>query len=210
MLLLYMMIVKSPSIMKKIFPDLIWEINTIEKEIFLTFDDGPHPEITPQVLNILDNYDAKATFFCVGENVMKYPDTFKLIISNDHSVGNHSYSHLNGWKVPNNDYFENIEKADKYIGSNLFRPPYGRIVPSQIKALKKKYSIIMWTVLTYDFDKKVSKKQCLKNSITATKPGSIVVFHDSIKSANNLVYTLPLFLKHFYENGFVFKALPDM
>lgn len=203
------MIIKSLSILKKIFPDLIWEINTKEKEIYITFDDGPHPEITPIVIKALDKYDAKATFFCVGENVMKYPDTFKLMLSNGHKVGNHSYGHLNGWKVSNNDYFENIEKANILIESNLFRPPYGRIVPSQIKILKKKYSIIMWTVLTYDFDKKVSRKRCLKNSITVTKPGSIVVFHDSLKSAKNLNYALPLFLKHFNEKGFVFKSLPN-
>lgn len=202
------MIVKSPSILKKIFPDLTWEISTKAKEIYVSFDDGPHPEITPQVLKVLDQYDAKATFFCVGENVMKYPDTFRAILDRDHSVGNHSYSHLNGWKVSNSDYFENIEKAREIIESNLFRPPYGRIVPTQIKILKKKYSIVMWSVLTYDFDKKISKKQCLKNSIRETKPGSIVVFHDSLKSANNVLYALPLFLKHFSDKGFVFKSLP--
>ncbi len=202
------MILKSPAILKKIFPNLIWEISTKEKEIYLTFDDGPHPEITPLVLKALDEYDAKATFFCVGDNAMKYPETFKLILSKGHTVGNHSYDHLNGWKVSNNDYFVNIEKANKFIESNLFRPPNGRIVPSQIKILKEKYSIIMWSVLTCDFDKKVSKKQCLKNSISGTKSGSIVVFHDSLKSANNLFYALPLFLKHFNEQGFIFKSLP--
>ena len=201
------MFVKSPSILKKIFPNLIWDIKTNEKEIYLTFDDGPHPDITPRVLEILDKYKAKATFFCVGNNVRKHPDTYELILNKGHRVGNHSYSHSNGWKVSNDDYFDDIEKADKLIRSNLFRPPYGRITPSQIKHLKKKYSIIMWSVLTYDYSKKINKEQCLKNSIAKTRPGSIVVFHDSLKSANNLFYALPMFLKHFTDKGFVFSLL---
>lgn len=189
------------------FPGLIWEIKTGEKEIYLTFDDGPHPVVTPRVLETLDKFGVKATFFCVGENVEKYPDTYKLIISNGHRVGNHSYNHINGWKVSNADYFENIEKAGKFIESGLFRPPYGKITPSQTKVLKKQYSIIMWSVLTYDFDKSVSKEQCLKNSISSTGPGSIVVFHDSLKSANNMHHALPLFLKHFIDGGYVFGLL---
>ncbi len=201
------MFVKSPSILKKIFPNLIWDIKTDKKEIYLTFDDGPHPKITLQVLKILNKFKAKATFFCVGENISKYPNTYKLITSNGHRVGNHSYNHINGWKSSNKEYFTNIEKAEKLIHSNLFRPPYGRVTPMQIKFLKKQYSIVMWSVLTYDFDKKVSKEQCLKNSIINTKPGSVVVFHDSIKSADNLLYALPLFLKYFTDNGFIFKML---
>jgi len=201
------MFAKSPSILKKIFPDLVWEIKTTNKEIFLTFDDGPHPKITPQVLKILDEFDVKATFFCVGENIDKHPDTYKLIISNGHKTGNHSYNHLNGWKTSNANYFANIEKADKLINSKLFRPPYGRISLSQIKPLSKIYSIIMWTVLTYDFDQKVSRKQCLSNSIKNTNTGSIVVFHDSLKAADNLLYALPLFLKHFLDRGYSFSLL---
>lgn len=200
------MFVKSPSILKTVFPNLVWDIKTTEKEIYLTFDDGPHPEITPQALEILNRFNTKATFFCVGENVSKFPETFNSIISNGHSVGNHSYNHISGWKSSNKDYFTNIEKAKTLINSDLFRPPYGRITPSQIRVLKKQYSIIMWTVLSYDFDKNVSREQCLKNSIIKTQPGSIVVFHDSMKSANNLLYALPLFLKHFTDEGFVFKA----
>ncbi|MBC8320558.1 MAG: polysaccharide deacetylase family protein [Bacteroidetes bacterium] len=201
------MFVKSPAIIKKVFPDLVWDIKTSEKEIYLTFDDGPHPEITRKVIELLDKYDAKATFFCVGENVMNYPNTFKLIIGNGHQAGNHSYNHINGWKVSNHDYFENIEKADQLINSHLFRPPFGRIMPSQIKALKEKYSIIMWSVLTYDFDMKVNQEKCLKNSIRATKPGSIIIFHDSKKAEKNLLYALPVFLQHFYDKGFAFKLL---
>ncbi len=201
------MFVKSAPILKIIFPNLIWNMKTNEKEIYLTFDDGPHPEITQQVLEILNRFNTKATFFCVGENVSKFPEIFHSIISNGHSVGNHSYNHISGWKSSNKEYFTSIEKANKLIMSGLFRPPYGRITPSQIKILKRKYSIIMWTVLSYDFDKKVSKEQCLKNSIIKTQPGSIVVFHDSLKSADNLLYALPLFLKHFTDEGFVFKTL---
>ncbi len=201
------MFVKSPSILKKIFPNLTWEIKTTNKEIFLTFDDGPHPKITPQVLKILDEFDVKATFFCVGENIDKHPDTYKLILNNGHKTGNHSYNHLNGWKTPNANYFSNIEKADKLINSKLFRPPYGRISLSQIKPLSKIYSIVMWTVLTYDFDQKVSREQCLSNSIKNTKPGSIVVFHDSLKAADNVLYALPLFLKHFLDRGYSFSLL---
>ena len=201
------MFIKSPSILKKLFPNLIWDIETNEKEIYLTFDDGPHPEITPQVLDILDKYNAKATFFCVGDNVRKHPDTYELILKKGHKTGNHSYSHSNGWKVSNVDYFDDIKKASKLVKSDLFRPPYGRITPSQIKFLKTKYRIIMWSVLTYDYSKKVNKEQCLKNSIIKTKPGSIIVFHDSLKSADNMLYALPLFLKHFTDKGFVFKLL---
>ncbi|MFK5856311.1 MAG: polysaccharide deacetylase family protein [Bacteroidota bacterium] len=201
------MFVKSPSILKKIFPQLIWSIKTNKKEIYLTFDDGPHPEITPQVLKILNSFNVKATFFCVGENVEKYPDTFELIINNGHKAGNHSYNHLNGWKTSNANYFNNIEKADVLINSNLLRPPYGRIALSQIKPLSKKYSIIMWTVLTYDYDSNVSKEKCLHNSINKTKQGSIVVFHDSLKSADNMLYALPLFLKHFLAKGYSFGLL---
>ena len=201
------MFVKSPSILKKLFPDLIWEIKTTKKEIYLTFDDGPHPKITSQVLNILDEFNVKATFFCVGENVEKYSDTFKQIINDGHRVGNHSYNHLNGWRTSKANYYSNIEKADNLIKSTLFRPPYGRISLSQIKPLSKKYSIIMWTILTYDYNKEVSKEQCLSNSIKNTKSGSIVVFHDSSKSKDNLLYALPLFIKHFLDKGYTFSLL---
>ncbi len=199
--------VKSPYILKKLFPGLIWEIVTPKKEVFLTFDDGPHPEVTPWILKCLDDYDAKATFFCVGENVCKYPDIYNTIINKGHMVGNHSYNHLSGWKTTNYEYFENIEKAGELIESRLFRPPYGRITPSQIKILKHDFRIIMWSILTYDYDVMVSKEQCLKNSIKSTKSGSIVVFHDSAKSYKNLYYTLPLFLEHFTKLGFRFNPM---
>lgn len=201
------MLVKSPTIFRKMFPELIWDVKTNKKEIYITFDDGPHPGITPWVLEILNKYNAKATFFCVGDNVRKYPDTYKLILDKGHGVGNHSYNHLNGWRTNNSDYVRNIEKAGQLIDSSLFRPPYGRITPSQIKQLKKNYSVVMWSVLTYDFDNNISKDKCFKNSIIATKSGSIVVFHDSLKSETNLRYALPLFLQHAADKGFIFSLL---
>lgn len=201
------MFAKSPAILKLLYPSLLWDISTDKKEIFLTFDDGPNPEITPWVLDCLKKYNAKATFFCVGENVCKYPDTQKKILEEGHSVGNHTYNHLKGWETNNNVYFQNIQKAKEYINSNLFRPPYGRIGPLQIKSIKKEYSIIMWSVLTYDFDNNISPEKCYKNSIELTKKGSIVVFHDSLKASKNLKYALPKFLAHFSNKGFTFSKL---
>lgn len=203
------MIVKPPYLIRKSFPQLLWEVKTTDKEIFLTFDDGPHPEITPLVLDILDEYKAKATFFCVGENVEKYPKTYASILKNGHITGNHSYNHLNGWKTINSTYFENIEKAASLINSNLFRPPYGRIKPSQIKNLKPHFKIIMWTVATYDFSKKVTPEQCHENAIQKSKAGSIVVFHDSEKARENLLSVLPAFLEHFQNKGYTFPLIPQ-
>ncbi len=204
------MFVKPPSIIKKILPKLTWEVATSKKEIFLTFDDGSIPEVTPNVLKILNKYGVKATFFCVGENVEKYPQTFNSIIANGHAVGNHSYNHLSGWKTKNDEYFQNIEKANTLIHSKLFRPPYGRIKPSQIKYLSNNYLIIMWSVLTYDFSNKISEQQCLSNSITNVVPGSIIVFHDSIKASRNMYYALPLTIEHFLSEGWNFSLFEDI
>jgi len=203
------MIVKPPYLLRMCFPQLLWEVKTTEKEIFLTFDDGPHPEITPMVLDVLDEYKAKATFFCVGENVEKYPETYASIKKRGHLTGNHSYNHLNGWKTNNSAYFQNIEKAASLINSNLFRPPYGRIKPSQIKKLKPDYKIIMWTVASYDFSKKVTPEQCSKNAIQKSKAGSIVVFHDSAKAREKLLSVLPIFLEHFQNKGYTFPLIPQ-
>ena len=201
------MFAKSPTILKLLFPSLIWEVKTDKKEVFLTFDDGPHPDITPWVLDCLNEYNAKATFFCVGENVCKYPEVYEQILKNGHSVGNHTYNHLMGWKTNDDKYFQNVAMAEEYISSKLFRPPYGRISSSQIRKLKKDYSLIMWTVLTYDFDKSISKEKCYSNSISSSKNGSIVVFHDSIKASINLKYALPKFLEYFSNQGYTFQKL---
>ena len=201
------MIVNSPFILEYIFPDLTWNLKTTAKEIFLTLDDGPHPHITTWVLDCLKEHSSSATFFCVGENVCKYPKVFDSIIENGNDVGNHTYNHLNGWKTRNDQYVKNILKAGKHIDTNYFRPPYGRITPSQIKSLRDNYKIIMWSILTCDFDSNVGMKQCLRNSIKYTKSGSIVVFHDSEKSQSNLKYALPKFLRHFIDQGYRIRSI---
>jgi len=198
-------------------------------DIFLTFDDGPTPEITPWVLSTLKQFNAKATFFCIGANIEKHPEVFRQIISEGHAVGNHTYSHLNGWKVPTKEYLDNVSKCESSIKgyqlsvisnqSNshrtpvtdyrlpLFRPPYGKIKRSQISLLTSHFSLIMWDVLSGDFDEKLSEEKCLKNVLTYTREGSIVVFHDSVKAKEKLFYVLPKALEHFGEKGFEFQRL---
>ena len=207
MLFLLEMMLKTDFLGKLLYPQLLWSLPAGKEEIFITFDDGPHPEISPEVLTILDKFGAKATFFCVGHNVEKFPDTYREIISNGHQVGNHTFNHLKGWETSDNVYFENVKKCRQLVDSKLFRPPHGRIKRSQIKFLKNEYKIAMWSVLSYDFSKKVSKEKCLQISLKYTKDGSIVVFHDSVKAADNMLYALPLFLEHFKRKGFTFKAL---
>ena len=198
---------KTDLIGKILYPQLLWSMPAGKKELFITFDDGPHPHITPQVLNILDRFGAKATFFCVGHNVEKYPETYLEILRRGHKTGNHTYNHLKGWETSDEVYFENINKCRQLVDSGLFRPPHGRIKRSQIKVLKKDYKIVMWSVLSYDFSKEISREKCLQISLKYTKEGSVIVFHDSEKAADNMLYTLPLWLEHFHRKGFAFKAL---
>lgn len=206
--------VKTPNLVKRVLPSLVWNINTKQKVIYLTFDDGPTPEITEWTLNTLDKYNAKATFFCIGNNIEKYPQIFKLIIEKGHTIGNHTNNHLKGWKTKTIDYLENINIAqaqiDKFYKSKqlLFRPPYGRIKPKQIKEISKlNYCIIMWNILSKDWDKTISKETCLDNVVKKTNPGDIVVFHDSIKASKNLKYVLPQMLDYFTKKGFEFKRI---
>lgn len=210
--------VKTPRIVRKLFVNYHWQEKTTKKDIFLTFDDGPISYITPWVLEKLAAFDAKATFFCVGDNISKYPDVFESILKANHSIGNHTFNHLNGWKTSCDNYLENIEKAQveiqkKIVQKNtktdlLFRPPYGKIKTSQVNELVKKgYKIIMWDVLSGDFDAGLSKEACLDNVIKHAQSGSIVVFHDSEKSFKNLEYTLPRVLEHFTKKGYTFKCL---
>jgi len=201
-------------ILSILFPSLEWSVATSENAIYLTFDDGPVPSVTEFVLDQLKKYQAQATFFCVGDNVRKHPDIFQRIIAEGHSVGNHTYHHLNGWKHSNADYFSTIQSCQNImesagwvsISKQLFRPPYGKILPSQISYLKDKYRIIMWDILTGDYDPTLAKEKCLAKALTA-KAGSIVIFHDSYKAEQNMRFALPEFLEHYTQKGFVFKRL---
>ena len=202
-----MYFIKPPVLLKLIYPEALWNITTPKNEIFLTFDDGPIPQITPWVLEQLKQFNAKATFFCVGENISKYPDIFQKILNDGHVIGNHTYNHLNGWKNSKEDYLENIEKCNAYAKSNLFRPPYGKLMINQYKDLKRKYKIVMWDVLSGDFDLNLSKEKCFKNVVENAKKGSVVVFHDSIKAELRLKYTLPKVLEYYSNRGFTFGTL---
>lgn len=207
--------VKIPKFITRIFPNYVWDFSSKDKVIYLTFDDGPTPEITQWTLNTLKDYNAKATFFCIGNNVIKHPKIFKNILIDGHSIGNHTHDHIVGWKTETKSYIENVIRAEKVINNqleknkvNLFRPPFGKIKNSQGKALiKLGYKIIMWSVITFDWEKEVSKEQCLKNAINKTKEGNIIVFHDSIKASRNMMYSLPKFLEHFSLKGYRFEAI---
>ncbi len=205
-----MYLVKTPWLLKKLYPQLIWNKSRKSHCIYLTFDDGPIPIVTPFVLNILKQYNAKATFFCIGDNVNKYPDVFEEVKSEEHSIGNHTYNHLKGWKTDDDAYIDNWLKADKQLHVNLFRPPYGRIKKSQIKLLQKvkpAIKIIMWDVLSADFDIKLKPETCLKNVLKHTQNGSIVVFHDSLKAFDKLQYVLPKAMAEWHKQGYKFDRL---
>jgi len=202
-------LVKSPWILKKYFSECTWNIKTDEKILYLTFDDGPDPEATSFVLDQLKNYNAKATFFCVGKNVKEYFDIYKQIISEGHQPANHTYNHLNGWKVKDKIYLEDIKTAAKIIDSNLFRPPYGKITKFQTKVLQQEmnFKIIMWDVLSGDFDISIKPENCYLNVINNAQPGSVIVFHDSRKAFLNLQYALPAVLAYYAKKDYTFRAL---
>jgi peptidoglycan/xylan/chitin deacetylase (PgdA/CDA1 family) len=202
---------KTPWILHKIFPERVWKIKTDEKILYLTFDDGPHPEATSFVLEELKKFNAKATFFCIGKNVKENFSTYERIISEGHRTGNHTYHHLNGWKTNDKKYIEDIEEAAKIIDSHLFRPPYGRITKFQIRAIggeKLHLKTVMWDVLSGDFDKNITGENCYLNVINNAKQGSIIVFHDSAQSFSALQYALPMVLKYYSEKEYSFQVLP--
>lgn len=187
---------------------MIWNIKTIEKSIFITFDDGPTPVVTPYVLDLLDKFNFKATFFCIGNNVEKFPDIYSEILKRGHQTANHTFNHINGFKSNNSLYFENIKKCSDFVISSYFRPPHGKLKFSQISFLKNKYKIVMWTLLAEDWNNKMNVKLKLAKLIKNTRSGDIIVFHDSLKAQKNLEFLLPNYLKFLSENGFtslVFK-----
>ena len=214
--------VKTNRVIKKLFSNYVWDIPNNENKIYLTFDDGPTPEITTWVLDQLEQYNAKATFFCIGKNIEQHPEIFKKIVESGHTTGNHTFNHLNGWKTTIDEYLENIETCETTISnlqseintdisglkSKIFRPPYGKIKRAQAKKLRQKgYKIIMWDVLSADFDQSITKEKCLNNVISNTQSGSIIVFHDSVKAFKNLEYVLPRVLQYLTENNFSFETI---
>ncbi len=211
-------LVKTPWLLRKMYPECIWRmaVRPKEKVLYLSFDDGPHPVATPYVLDQLQRWNAKATFFCIGKNVVSHPEIYQRILQEGHRTGNHSFNHLNGWKTPNEKYFQDILETTKYVDSNLFRPPYGRITKFQARLLSgldthqhadRKFTIIMWDVLSADFDLRLTPEKCALNVIGNAKPGSIVVFHDSEKAYPRMKDALPATLQYFSEKGYRFEGI---
>ncbi len=209
---------KTPRLVKKIFPKYTWDLSSInENKIYLTFDDGPIPIVTEFVLEQLNHYNAKATFFCIGDNIQKHPDVFNLILSQGHTIGNHTMNHLKAWKNNHDTYIQNVIECEEIIQKHkkslqnvqkLFRPPHGQISHSKFKTLENLgYHIILWDVLSKDWELSTSPEECFQNVIENVKPGSIIVFHDSIKASKNVTATLPKVLEYFTKKGFVFEAI---
>ncbi len=195
------MLIKPPKFIKRLYPNFIWNIETDDNVLHLTFDDGPRPEVTSWVLDQLDRYGAKATFFCIAKNVEMFPDLYAEILRRGHAVGNHSYSHVKGWGMKAGDYLQDVEMAAGFIHSNLYRPPYARITPDQARVLSERYNIVMWSIISRDYNRRLGGRGCADNVLPYLGPGEIIVFHDSIKCAQNLWYALPLVLDRIYEMG---------
>lgn len=205
--------IKTHKIIKWLFPKYIWDIPNTENKVFLTFDDGPIPEVTEFVLSELQKYHAKATFFCIGDNISKHPDIFQKVVAGRHAIGNHTFNHLKGWETETDIYVKNVDLCKQQleqhqIKTNLLRPPYGKIKRSQAKILRNSgYKIIMWDVISADFDATVTPEECLKNVLSNVNSGSIIVFHDSVKAFPNMKYALPETLKFLSEKGFKCEIL---
>lgn len=200
-------LIQPSKLIKKFYSKAIWNIHTSEKEIYLTFDDGPIPGLTEWILDTLDRYNAKATFFCVGENILKHPNIFDRILKEGHQVANHTQNHIKGFSYDLEDYLNNVEQCEVLTKSKIFRPPYGQLRKSQYrKLLQNGYRIVLWDVISYDYEK-ISAEQCFKNVSKNIKKGSVVLFHDNYKAENNVKYALEETLKKYTELGYVFKAI---
>jgi len=199
--------VRPPYLLRRYYNRFIWNLNPDTKIIYLTFDDGPVEGPTDFVLEQLDKFNAKATFFCIGDNVRKNPDLFQKLKAAGHRIGNHTFNHMNGWQHNTDDYVNNVQIAEAFITTDIFRPPYGRIKKNQADVLLEKYRIIMWDVLSYDYDKEVTPEKCYLNVVNNARPGSIIVFHDSLKAFRNLKYTLPKSLEFMKGEGYDFAKI---
>ena len=200
-----MLIEQPPQIIRWLYPRAMWRMNPDEKAVYLTFDDGPIPEITPWVLDLLDKYQIKATFFLVGDNVRKHPEEFQMILDRGHRVGNHTFNHIRGFEYLSYNYLENVNKADALIQSDLFRPPHGHMRWGQYMILSHRYRIVMWDLVTRDYSKRLNGRQVLKKVKKYARNGSIITFHDSLKSEKNLKYALPRSIEWLLEQGYEFK-----
>ena len=201
-----MFIEQPPQFIRQLYPHACWRMDASERAVYLTFDDGPIPEVTPWVLDVLDKYHIKATFFMVGDNVRKHPDEYKMVVERGHRIGNHSFNHLKGFKETTKHYLNNIDKADTYLSSNLYRPPHGFMRLKQYRALNKRYRIIMWDLVTRDYNSKLTGEEVLNKVKRYARPGSIITFHDSLRSVNNLHYALPRAIEWLLAEGYEFKV----
>jgi peptidoglycan/xylan/chitin deacetylase (PgdA/CDA1 family) len=200
--------VKPPNFLRWIYPNAIWSLPSDSKVVYLTFDDGPTPFVTEEVLKILENYQAKATFFCIGKNIEQHPGIFNLIKEKGHHIGSHTYSHLNGWKSKAEEYINDYMKGRELSQSNLFRPPYGRILLKPLQVIQKQDKVIMWDILSKDYDNDLSTEVVYANVIRNIRPGSIIVFHDSEKANKNLLVVLPRILEYLSQQGYALEAIP--
>jgi peptidoglycan/xylan/chitin deacetylase (PgdA/CDA1 family) len=202
-----MFIEQPPKIIRALYPKAIWRMDPDEKAVYLTFDDGPIPAITPWVLDVLDNYEIKATFFMVGNNVCKHPDTFRMVVERGHRIGNHTFNHIRGFEFPTEQYLANADKANENMKTDLFRPPHGQMRWSQYHALRKYYTIIMWDLVTRDYSKRMDKEDVFEIVKKYARNGSIITFHDSLKAEKNMKYALPRSIEWLKEQGYAFKLL---
>jgi len=204
-----MYLARTPALVKPLLKEFTWHVVGTGRSVYLTFDDGPTPEVTPWVLDTLAAYDARATFFCIGRNAQVNPDLLARIRKEGHAVGNHTHGHPSGWNTPTKAYLRDVLLCQAITGTKLFRPPYGRISRQQSRALGKRFSLIMWDVLSGDFDTTINGERCLRNVVDHYEPGSIIVFHDSMKAEPRLRFALPRVLDHLVEEGYALRALPE-